>query len=117
MLKANRTREVNTMGATSLTGEDRPMTTTRARPATSGSPRRRLNVNITRSERLGRIVLGTTAFIAAIVLLVSAGSVVAVVLELLLAAAGLDLFATGVVGHCPLYQRLGHTPRSLRSPR
>jgi hypothetical protein len=39
-----------------------------------------------------------------------------VVLEALLIAAGLDLVVTGALGHCPLYQRLGHMPRSLRRP-
>ena len=35
-------------------------------------------------------------------------------LDLLLVAAGLDLVVTGALGHCPLYQRLGHVPASLR---
>jgi len=30
------------------------------------------------------------------------------------AAASLDLVVTGVVGHCPLYRKLGYTPQSLR---
>ena len=38
-------------------------------------------------------------------------------LELLLIAAGLDLLVTGAIGHCPLYQKLGHVPKSLSSPR
>ena len=40
----------------------------------------------------------------------------AAVLEVLLIAAGLDLVITGMLGHCPLYQRLGHVPESLRRP-
>ena len=44
----------------------------------------------------------------------SVHTVLAVLLELLLAAAGLDLVVTGALGHCPLYQRLGHMPASLR---
>ena len=76
-------------------------------------PRRRLSVNITPVERVGRIVIGLAAIVAGIVLLVSASSALAVILELLLIAAGLDLFVTGALGHCPLYQRLGHVPRSL----
>ena len=76
-----------------------------------------LNVNITPGERAGRIVLGIAATIAAIVLLTSAGSVLAVILELLLAAAGLDLIVTGALGHCPLYQKLGFVPSSMRSDR
>lgn len=77
---------------------------------------RRLSVNITPVERIGRVVIGAAAFVAAVVLLVGAGSALAVVLETLLAAAGLDLVVTGALGHCPLYQTLGFTPRSLRRP-
>lgn len=77
----------------------------------------RLNVNITPGERAGRIVLGMAAMIAAIVLLTSAGSALAVVLEVLLAAAGLDLIVTGALGHCPLYQKLGFVPSSMQSDR
>ena len=80
----------------------------------TGSGRRRLAVNITPVERGGRIAIGLAAVIVAVVLLVSAGSALAVVLEVLLIAAGLDLVVTGVLGHCPLYQRLGHVPASLR---
>ena len=77
------------------------------------SERRHLAVNITPIERWGRIVLGLAAVIVGIVLLASAGSALAVVLELLLIAAGLDLLVTGALGHCPLYQRLGYIPTSL----
>lgn len=77
--------------------------------------RRRLSINITPAERTGRVVLGAAAAIVGVVLLTSAGSVLAVVLELLLVAAGLDLVVTGALGHCPLYQRLGYVPSSLRS--
>ena len=73
-------------------------------------------VNITPVERIGRIVIGGAALVTAVVLLTSAGSVLAVVLESLLAAAGLDLAVTGALGHCPLYQKLGFTPPSLRRP-
>jgi nucleotide-binding universal stress UspA family protein len=41
------------------------------------------------------------------------GSVVAIILVLLLVAAGVDLIVTGATGHCPLYQRLGHVPQSV----
>ncbi len=74
-------------------------------------------VNITPAERLGRIAVGLAAIIAGIVLLTSAGPALAVVLEALLVAAGLDLAVTGALGHCPLYARLGYLPKSLRSPR
>jgi hypothetical protein len=71
-------------------------------------------VNITPAERAGRIAVGLAAIIAGAVLLAAAGSVLAVVLEALLVAAGLDLAITGALGHCPLYQKLGYLPRSLR---
>jgi hypothetical protein len=74
-------------------------------------------VNITTIERLGRIVVGLAALAAGIALLASAGSALAVVLEALLVAAGLDLAVTGVLGHCPLYARLGYQPKSLRRTR
>ena len=74
-------------------------------------------VNITPAERAGRISVGLAAVAAGIVLLAGAGSALAVVLEVLLIAAGLDLVVTGALGHCPLYARLGFLPKSLRSPR
>ena len=77
----------------------------------------RLKVNITSVERAGRILMGIAAIIVAVVLLTSAGSALAVVLELLLAAAGLDLVVTGALGHCPLYQKLGYVHPSLRGRR
>ena len=72
-------------------------------------------MNITPAERAGRVVVGVAAVIAGAVLLASAGSALAVVLEALLIAAGLDLAITGALGHCPLYHKLGYLPRSLRS--
>lgn len=65
-------------------------------------------------ERVRRILLGLAAAIAGIVLIAPASSVVAVVLELLLIAAGLDMLVTGATGRCPRYEKLGH-PKSLRS--
>jgi len=85
------------------------------RPA--GPPPRRLTVNITPAERAGRILIGAAVAITAVVLLTSAGSILAVVLEVLLAVAGVDLLVTGALGHCPLYQKLGYVPRSMRSAR
>ena len=91
---------------------DSPAAPGRAQP---GTPRlRRPSINITPAERVGRIALGVGAIVAAAVLLASAGSVLAVVLEVLLLAAGLDLAVTGGLGHCPLYAKLGHVPASLR---
>jgi hypothetical protein len=83
-------------------------------PTPIASTRRRPAVNITPAERAGRIVIGVAAVAAAVVLLTSAGSVVALVLAVLLGAAGLDLAITGAMGHCPLYQKLGFVPKSLR---
>jgi hypothetical protein len=77
---------------------------------------RRPEINITRLERGGHIVLGGATAIAAVLLLASAASALAVVLLALLVLAGLDLVVTGALGHCPLYAKLGHVPRSLRRP-
>jgi hypothetical protein len=74
-------------------------------------------VNITPIERLGRIAVGLATIAAGVVLLAGAGSALAVALEVLLAAAGLDLAVTGALGRCPLYARLGYLPRSLRKAR
>ena len=75
----------------------------------------RPSINITPPERAGRIVVGLAAAVIGVVLLASAASVVAVILEVLLVLAGADLVVTGAIGHCPLYSRLGHVPPSLRS--
>lgn len=74
-----------------------------------------LSVNITPLERVGRIVIGLGAVIAGAVFLASAISAIGVILTVLLIAAGLDLVVTGALGHCPLYAKLGHVPKSLRS--
>jgi Inner membrane protein YgaP-like, transmembrane domain len=87
------------------------------RPHGKGSRQGWRTVNITPAERAGRIVLGLAAAVAGIVLLAGAGSVLAVVLEALLVAAGLDLAVTGALGHCPLYAKLGYLPKSLRGTR
>jgi Protein of unknown function (DUF2892) len=71
-------------------------------------------VNITPSERAGRIALGGAGAVAGLLLLVSATGVLTIVLLALLVLAGLDLVVTGALGHCPLYAKLGHVPRSLR---
>ena len=75
----------------------------------------RPTINITPIERAGRIVLGAAAAVLGVLLLANAGGAVAVVLEVLLVLAGLDLVVTGALGHCPLYRKLGYVPRSLRS--
>lgn len=77
---------------------------------------KRPRINITPTERVGRIVIGAAAAMAGLVLLASTGGTLAVALEALLVLAGLDLVVTGALGHCPLYQKLGHVPPSLRRP-
>ena len=77
---------------------------------------KRLAVNITPVERAGRLVIGAGGAIAGLVLLASEGGTLAVVLEVLLVLAGLDLVVTGALGHCPLYRKLGYMPPSLRRP-
>lgn len=72
------------------------------------------SVNITPSERAARVILGLLGATGGAFLLASAGSTVAVVLELLLIVAGLDLIVTGFTGHCPLYKKLGYVPSSLK---
>ena len=70
-------------------------------------------VNITPIERVGRVLIGAVGVIGGLLLLASAGSVGVGVLEVLLVLAGLDLVVTGALGHCPLYAKLGHMPKSL----
>lgn len=67
---------------------------------------RRPEINISPAERAARVAAGAVIAVVGLVLLASAASAVAVVLELLLVAAGLDLVVTGALGHCPLYARL-----------
>jgi len=85
-------------------------------PVLSVMRMRRPEINITRLERGGRIVLGAAAAITGVLMLTSASGALAVVLLALLALAGLDLVVTGALGHCPLYARFGHVPRSSRRP-
>ncbi|MFB6871541.1 DUF2892 domain-containing protein [Streptomyces sp. NPDC056323] len=86
------------------------------RPTAMHPPRWR-SINITPAERVGRVAVGLAGIIVGLVLITGAGSVLAVVLEVLLIVAGLDLLITGALGHCPLYAKLGHMPKSLRNPR
>lgn len=85
-------------------------------PAPARTPAWR-TVNISPVERAGRIVLGIASIVAGVVLLTSAGSALAVTLDVLLIAAGLDLAVTGALGHCPLYARLGRPPRQTGARR
>ena len=73
------------------------------------------SINITPAERIARIGMGGAGVIAGALLLASATSVLDAILEVLLAVAGLDLVVTGALGHCPLYAKLGHVPKSLGS--
>lgn len=75
---------------------------------------KRPSINITPAERAGRVLIGSVGAIAGLILLASAGGALAVILTVLLVLAGLDLIVTGALGHCPLYHKLGHVPRSLR---
>ena len=74
----------------------------------------RWRVNITPAERVGRILLGLVGAVGGILLLIGSPTALSGPLEVLLVLAGLDLVVTGATGHCPLYQKLGHLPRSLR---
>ena len=74
---------------------------------------RRPEINIAPLERGGRIFLGGAAAIVGVLLLASSSGALAVVLLVL---AGLDLVVTGALGHCPLYAKLGHVPRSVGRP-
>jgi Protein of unknown function (DUF2892) len=77
---------------------------------------KRPEINITPSERAGRILFGGAGAIVGLVLLASASGVLAIVLSALLVLAGIDLVVTGALGHCPLYHKLGHMSPSLRRP-
>ena len=74
----------------------------------------RWSINITPAERMARVIIGGLGAVAGIALLAGATSTLAVILELLLVLAGLDLVVTGALGHCPLYAKLGHVPASLK---
>ncbi len=74
----------------------------------------RWKVNITPAERVGRILLGLIGAVFGILLLAGSPTILTGTLEVLLVLAGLDLVITGATGHCPLYQKLGYLPRSLR---
>lgn len=75
---------------------------------------RRPTINITPTERAGRVLMGLVGVIGGSVVLARAGGEFGAVLAVLLVPAGLDLMVTGALGHCPLYKRLGHVPSSLR---
>lgn len=74
--------------------------------------RHRLSINITPVERFGRVVVGFAGIAGGAVLLAPASTSVAIIVELLLIAAGVDI-VTGALGHCPLYAKVGHLPKSM----
>lgn len=74
----------------------------------------RWNVNVTPAERIARIAIGGVGVVGGMVIIAGGASVVPLVLAVLLILAGLDLVVTGATGHCPLYQKLGHVPASLK---
>ena len=73
-----------------------------------------LTINITPLERMGRIAIGLIGVFAGVLLLRHSDPAGVVVLEVLLVVAALDMIVTGALGHCPLYNKLGHIPSSLR---
>lgn len=77
---------------------------------------RRPPMNLTGIERVARVAVGLAGVVAGALLLSSANGIPAVVLEVALVLAGLDLVVTGALGFCPLYARLGRLPASLRRP-
>jgi hypothetical protein len=81
---------------------------------TTNGLRRVSRTNITTAERAGRIIVGLLAGAFGVAGVAGAGSALAVVLFVLLIAAGIDLMVTGATGHCPLYRKLGYTPKSLQ---
>ena len=77
---------------------------------------KRPSVDISAAERRGRIVLGLAAVVVGLVLLTSVGGAIGTVLEVLLVAAGLDMFVTGALGHCPLYAKLSRATMGAGRP-
>ena len=78
---------------------------------------RRPPINITPAERLARVAVGLAGTIIGAWLLAAASGVGIIILEVMLVLTGLDLVVTGALGHCPLYRRLNHVPRALRTTR
>jgi hypothetical protein len=74
----------------------------------------RPTVNISPVERVARVAVGAGGVLGGLAVLGSGGAALVVILAILLILAGLDLVVTGALGHCPLYSRLGHVPRSMR---
>lgn len=71
-------------------------------------------VNITPVERIGRIIIGIAGIAGGILLLAGTPTLLTGFLEVLLVLTGVDMLITGASGHCPLYKKLGYTPKSLQ---
>lgn len=76
---------------------------------------RRPPINITPTERVGRVVVGVIGVVLGTILLGSTGGAAAIVLEVLLVLVGLDLAVTGALGFCPLYKKLGRPPLAQKA--
>ncbi len=63
--------------------------------------------NLGTLERVLRVLLGGALAIWALVLLLGAGALVRVLLDVALIGLGVDFVVTGIRGYCPLYKRLG----------
>ena len=75
---------------------------------------RRWSINISPGERFARVLLGLIGAVGGVWLLAGSPTTAIAAFEVLLVLAGIDLIVTGALGHCPLYQKLGHVPSSLR---
>ncbi len=71
-------------------------------------------VNISTPDRWARVIVGAAAIALAVALVVDGAGSLQSILAVVLGLCGLDLVVTGAMGHCPLYRRLHHVPRSLR---
>ena len=63
--------------------------------------------NLGTVERVLRVLLGGALAIWALLLLLGAGALVRVLLDVALIALGVDFVVTGIRGYCTLYKRLG----------
>ncbi len=79
-----------------------------------GDARATKRINIGPVERVARVLLGTALTVIGIAILAGGPSTWGLAGAVLLAAVGADLIVTGARGYCPLYARVGHTPRALR---
>ncbi|MHC6215489.1 YgaP family membrane protein [Rhodococcus ruber] len=72
------------------------------------------SINVTPAERIARVMIGLAGVVGGAYVLMGGATAVTAVLDVLLILAGLDLVVTGATGHCPLYQKLGYVPASLK---